>query len=293
MSENKIPSMLNLKMLGCEADYKDSLVVLFGAPYDGTSSFRPGSRFGPQAMRQDSIGLETYSPYQDIELNENLVCDLGDIDLPMGSSTVSLEMIRQMTAKISSDGKIPLMLGGEHLVTLGAFDVLLQKHPDLCLLHFDAHTDLRNDYLGQELSHATVVKRIWDLTGDGRIFQMGIRSGTKEEFAFASSGHTECFPLRFDCIDQIVKAIGNRPVYLSVDLDVYDPSVLPGTGTPEPDGITFRQMIDVILSLQSLHLVGADIVELSPHYDTSGISTAIALKTMRELLLLIQKQYSR
>lgn len=284
---------LSLHMQGCEATYKDALVVLFGAPFDGTVSFRPGSRFGPQAMRKDSIGLETYSPYLELDLNANLVCDLGDLDLPMGGRAEALDMIRSCTQQIAVDGKIPFMLGGEHLVTLPAFETLLQRFPDLCLLHLDAHADLREDYLGQNLSHATVVRRIWDLVGDGRIFQMGIRSGTKEEFEFARAGHTSFHPFDFNHTSEIVSLIGDRPVYLSMDLDVYDPGIFPGTGTPEPGGVTFHQILEVMRSIGSLQLVGADLVELSPHYDNSGISTALALKTMRELILTIQKQYTK
>jgi agmatinase len=284
--------LLSLRMLGCDADYKEALVVLFGAPFDGTVSFRPGSRFGPQSMRQDSIGMETYSPYIDLELNEQLVCDLGDLDLPMGNKQTALEIISRCSEQIAFDGKIPFMLGGEHLVTLGSFSALLKRHPDLCLLHLDAHTDLRQDYLGEKLSHATVVRRIWELTGKDRIFQMGIRSGTKEEFDFAKSGQTDFNPFNFNSAAQVVEKIGKRPVYLSVDLDVYDPSVFPGTGTPEPGGIVLNDFIELARAIRPLHLVGVDLVELSPHYDTSGISTAIALTTMRELLLTIQKQYT-
>lgn len=292
MTDGNAFSVISLKMQGCDADYKDALVVLFGAPFDGTVSFRPGSRFGPQAMRQDSIGLETYSPYQNTDLSSSLTSDIGDLDLPMGDPEGSLAIIKNTTDKIAAAGKIPLMLGGEHLVTLPVFESLLEKYPDLCLIHLDAHADLREDYLGVELSHATVVRRIWDLVGDGRIFQMGIRSGTVDEFAFARNGHTSFYPLSFDNSDQIAAEIGNRPVYLTIDLDVYDPAVFPGTGTPEPGGILFPDMIRTLNDFSGLHIVGADLVELAPHYDASAVSTALALKTMRELLVLIQNQYS-
>ena len=287
-------STLSLRMSGCEAEYKDALVVLFGAPFDGTVSFRPGSRFGPQAMRQDSIGLETYSPYQDTDLSSCLTCDLGDLDLPMGDTMASLDLIRQTTERIVADGKIPLMLGGEHLITLAAFESLFAKYPEICVVHLDAHADLREDYLGVKLSHATVMRRIWEYTGDGKIFQMGIRSGTQDEFAFARAGHTELFPLSADhnMASAIAAAAGDRPVYLTIDLDIYDPSCFAGTGTPEPGGINFRDMMQVLNEFTGLHIVGADLVELAPHYDASGVSTALALKTMRELLILIQNQYN-
>jgi agmatinase len=179
------------------------------------------------------------------------------------------------------------MLGGEHLVTLPAVTACLERRPDLCVLHFDAHADLRDDYLGETLSHATVMRRIWDQLGDGRIWQLGIRSGTAAEFAFARAGHVLMHPFNLDGLAAAIEAIGDRPVYLSIDLDVLDPSVFPGTGTPEPGGVDFLTLLQALLSLRCLNIIGADLVELAPHYDTSGVSTAVALKLLRELLILI------
>lgn len=279
--------VLGLRFMSCEARYEEASVVLFGAPWDGTASFRPGSRFGPAAMRQDSLGLETYSPYLDLELLDNKVRDIGDLDLPMGGREPSLDRIGATVAAVLADGKKPVMLGGEHLVTLPAVTACLARFPDLCILHFDAHADLRQDYLGETLSHATVMRRIWDILGDGRIWQMGIRSGTADEFAFARAGHVFMHP--FDCegLPAAVAAIGDRPVYLSIDLDVLDPSTFPGTGTPEPGGIAFLTLLRALIQIRGLNIVGADLVELSPHYDPSGVSTAVALKLLRELLILL------
>ena len=278
---------LGLRFMACEADYAQAQTILFGAPWDGTVSFRPGSRFGPAAMRQDSLGLETFSPYQNRELPENKIRDIGDLELPMGNKTRSLDLIEATVRRILADGKTPVMLGGEHLVTLPAVAACREVWPDLCVLHFDAHADLREDYLGENLSHATVMRRVWDLLGDGRIWQFGIRSGTSDEFAFAREGHVFMHP--FDCEDlpAAIAEIGDRPVYLSIDLDILDPSTFSGTGTPEPGGIAFLTMLRALLQLDGLNLVGADLVELSPHYDTSGVSTAVALKLLRELLILI------
>ena len=180
------------------------------------------------------------------------------------------------------------MIGGEHLVTLPVVSSLFEKYKDLVLLHFDAHTDLRTDYMGEELSHATVIKQIWNFLGDNRIYQFGIRSGLKEEFQWAiEGGHT--FINQFDCkhLNEIVQHIKNRPVYITIDLDILDPSIFPGTGTPEPGGIGFKEMLEVIGIMKQLNIVGADVVELAPDYDPTGVSTAVAAKVIRELLLII------
>lgn len=284
--------VLSLRLMDCSAPYEKARIVLFGAPFDGTVSFRPGSRFGPQAMRQDAIGLEGYSPYQDREIDTTEILDLGDLDLPMGDKEHALRLIRDTVAQIVGDGKFPLMLGGEHLVTLGVIQALVEQYPDLCIVHLDAHTDLRQDYLGVELSHATVMRRIWDLLGDGRIFQLGIRSGTAEEFKFAREGHTTLYPFALGHFAEIQQSIAGRPVFLTIDLDVLDPSVFSGTGTPEPGGVDFLSAMRFIVEAGSLNLVGADLVELAPHYDPSGVSTAVALKLLRELIIAFQQAHT-
>lgn len=280
--------MLPRAFLGCDADYERSRIVLFGAPFDGTATFRPGSRFAPAAMRADSWGLETYSPYQDFLLEDCSLHDAGDLDLPFGNTKRALDQIGGFIGALLKDGKKPLMIGGEHLVTLPAVEAVFKKYPDLCLLHFDAHTDLRDEYLGEMLSHASVIRRSWELLGDGRIWQLGIRSGTREEFDWADAGHTSLHKYDFSGLIEALEAIGKRPVYVTVDLDVLDPSVLPGTGTPEPGGVDFKELLWAILRLRGLNIAGADIVELSPHYDASGASTAAACKALRELAIVMR-----
>ena len=171
--------------IGCDANFTLADIVIFGVPLDGTASFRPGARFGPAAIRSDSFGLETYSPYCDRDLTECSICDAGDLELPFGNTEKVLRLTQEHTAEILAAGKRPVMLGGEHLITLGAVRAMLKQYPDLCILHLDAHTDLRDEYLGETLSHASVIRRVWELVGDGRIHQFGIRSGEKEEFEFA------------------------------------------------------------------------------------------------------------
>ena len=271
--------------MGCDAPWPEAKTVLFGAPFDSTTSNRPGTRFGPGALRRESYGLELYSPYQDRDLTECAVLDSGDIELPMGSSELALQAIEERAAEILAAGKRPFLIGGEHLVTLGAFRAVYKKYPDVDIIHFDAHTDLRDEYLGVPFSHACVIRRCWDLTGDGRIFQFGIRSGDREEWRWGKQ-HVTCHPFDLDGVENTVKLIADRPIYFTVDLDVLDPSVFPGTGTPEPGGVTFdalRQAVTLVCS--HCNVVGCDVNELSPPYDPSGVSNAVAAKVVREMLL--------
>jgi len=274
--------------IGCDAEYSEARIVLFGAPFDSTTSFRPGTRFAPHTIRSESFGLETYSPLLDRDLEDISVFDSGDLELCIGSSEKALSQISERTASILADNKLPLMIGGEHLVTLGAFREVIKKYPDVHIIHFDAHTDLRDEYLDVKLSHACVIRRCHDLTGDGRIHQFGIRSGERSEFRWADSGHTYLHRFNFDGLAETVKQIGRKPVYFTIDLDVLDPSVFPGTGTPEAGGVTFLQLFDAMqIVCGNCNIVAADVNELCPTYDQSGVSTAVACKVVRELLLSI------
>jgi len=274
--------------LGCENNYQEAKAVVFGAPFDSTTSFRPGTRFASKTMRGDSDGLETYSPYQDKDLADIKVFDGGDLELCFGDTKKALSQIEAFTAQILGDNKLPVMIGGEHLVTLGAVRAVFRKHPDLHVVHFDAHADLRDDYLGATLSHATVLHRVWDLVGDDRIFQFGVRSGDRSEFRWGKE-HVVTRKFDFQGLEEMVEKSKGKPVYFTLDLDVLDPSVFPGTGTPEPGGVSFMQLLDAIRSVSELSIVGCDINELSPVYDQSGVSTAVACKVLRELLLAVVK----
>ena len=275
--------------IGCDADYKDARIVLFGAPFDSTTSFRPGTRFAPHAIRSESFGLETYSPWLDRDLEDISVFDSGDIELCIGSADKALDQISERTATILKDGKIPFMIGGEHLVTLGAFREVFKKYPDVHIIHFDAHTDLRDDYLDVKLSHACVLRRCHDLVGDGRIHQFGIRSGERAEWQWARAGHTDLHPFNFDGLAETVSGLAGKPVYFTIDLDVMDPSVFPGTGTPEYGGVTFMQLFEALKTVCiGSNIVGLDVNELCPPYDQTGASTAAACKIIRELLLSIK-----
>lgn len=270
--------------IGCDSSYADSQIVIFGAPFDGTTSYRPGTRFASAAMRNESYGIETYSPYLDRDLSEICVFDGGDLEIGFGNPEKPLQKIQQYVSELLADNKVPVMIGGEHLVTLGAVRASVKKYADLRIVHFDAHADLRDNYIDEQLSHAAVMRRCWELTGDGRIYQFGIRSGDKIEFTWGRD-HVRTHKFNLDGVDQLAAEIGQAPVYFTIDLDVLDPSCFPGTGTPEAGGVSFIELLKAASEVLKLNVVAADIVELSPPYDQSGCSTATACKLLRELLL--------
>ncbi|HBL84854.1 MAG TPA: agmatinase [Clostridiales bacterium] len=272
--------------LGCDKNYADADIVIFGAPFDSTTSYRPGTRMASRTMRAESYGFETYSPYQDKDITDIKIFDSGDLELCFGNTERVLNDIEEFTASLLADNKIPLMIGGEHLVTLGAVRAAIKKYSDLHIIHFDAHTDLRDDYLGEKLSHATVIRRAWELVGDNKIYQFGIRSGDKAEFEWAKS-HVKMNRYNLNGLEECIEALKDKPVYFTLDLDVLDPSVFPGTGTPEAGGISFHELLNALLKLNELNIICCDINELSPVYDQSGASTAVACKILRELLLTI------
>lgn len=274
--------------MALESSFEDSDIVLFGAPFDGTVSYRPGTRFGPSAIRSESFGIETFSPYQKKDLEDVKVFDAGDLDLPFGMVKESLDMIYSMSKSIVDAGKIPFMIGGEHLVTYGNFKAVAEKYKDVVIVHFDAHADLREDYMGQKLSHACVIKRCYDIMESKKIYQFGIRSMTRDEYEFARDNLVQEM-FRADTLDEVISLLKDKKVYLTIDLDVLDPSIFMGTGTPEPGGLSYNDLQDAILKMRGLDIVGLDINELSPDYDTSKVSTVTACKIVRELILMVDK----
>ena len=280
--------------LGCDSAYEESRIVLYGAPFDSTTSYRPGTRLASRHMRAESYGLETYSPYLDLDLEEAAVFDGGDLELPFGDTEAALSMIEERAEKILSDKKLPFLIGGEHLVTLGALRAVFCAHPDLVVIHFDGHTDLRDEYLGVKLSHASVIRRVWDLLGDDRIYQFGIRSGERAEWKWAQEGHTKLTQFDFTGLEAVLKKIEGKPVYFTIDLDVLDPAYFPGTGTPEAGGVTFLDLLGAARKVISCaNVVACDLVELAPLLDASGVSTAVALKLLREMLLMQELPFLR
>jgi len=268
-------------------NYEESQAVIYGMPMDWTVSFRPGSRFGPARIREVSIGLEEYSPYLDRLLEEVKYFDAGDIPLPFGNVEGSLDAIRSFVSKVLADGKMPIGMGGEHLVTWPVIQAVYETYKDLVIFHFDAHTDLRDHYEGYPYSHSTPIKKACDLIGGKNVYSFGIRSGMKEEFEWAKENmHLYKYDV-LEPVKQVLPTIGNRPIYLTIDIDVLDPAHAPGTGTTEAGGITSRELLDTIhfMAKNGANVIGCDLVEVAPVYDHSEMTQIVASKIIRELIL--------
>ena len=276
---------LRSKFMAATDNYQQAKMVLFGAPMDDTASYRPGSRFGPKAVREVSEALEEYSYYQNKDLRQCPFFDAGDLYLPHGNVVKSLTMIREAVARIVWEGKTPFMLGGEHLVSWPAISVLAEQYPELRVVHLDAHADLRASYQGEQYSHASVMRLVADGLGPGRVYQFGIRSGDRPEFEYAKV-NTKLFPEEVlapfkSCINELSR----YPVYVTIDIDVLDPAFAAGTGTPEAGGIRPRELFNFIWLLTHLKVVGIDLVEIAPYYDASGATSLLGAKLIREILL--------
>jgi agmatinase len=269
-------------------NYEESQVVLYGMPMDWTVSYRPGSRFGPARIREVSIGLEEYSAYLDRELEEVKYFDAGDIPLPFGNPQKSLDIIEEFVHKVLADGKFPLGMGGEHLVSWPVMKAVYNKYPDLAIIHMDAHTDLRENYEGEPLSHSTPIRKIAEFIGPSNVYSFGIRSGMKEEFQWAKENgmHISKFEV-LEPLKEILPKLAGRPVYVTIDIDVLDPAHAPGTGTVDAGGITSKELLASIheIARSNVNVVGADLVEVAPIYDHSEQTANTASKLIREMLL--------
>lgn len=273
--------------IASSSDYAASKAVIYGMPMDYTVSFRPGSRFGPTRIREVSIGLEEYSPYLDKSLEDITYFDAGDLPLPFGNAARSLDMIGEYVRGLLADQKFPIGLGGEHLVSWPVIREVYAKYPDLAIIHIDAHADLREQYEGEPLSHSTPIRKAAELIGGKNVYQFGIRSGTREEFNYARQ-NLNLFPFEvLEPLKSVLPMLAGRPVYLTIDIDVLDPSAAPGTGTAEAGGITSKELLATIhaLAASDVNIVGADVVEVAPVYDHSEQTQIVASKLIREILL--------
>ncbi|KUO48958.1 MAG: agmatinase [Desulfitibacter sp. BRH_c19] len=273
------------RYLGADSEYQGAKAVIYGAPMDFTVSFRPGTRFGPEKIRSVSVVLEEYSPYQDKHLEEIAFYDAGDLALPFGNVEKSLQLIYETTKRLHKDNKFPILLGGEHLVSLPSIQATHEHFKNLKIIQFDAHADLREDYEGEPNSHATVIRKAAELIGGSNVFQLGIRSGTREEFSYGRQNTNFYFNQVTEPIDDVIQKCGNDPVYITLDIDVFDPAFAPGTGTPEPGGFSVGEILNTFTKLDKLNVIGFDLVEVSPVYDQSDITSVLAAKLVRETLL--------
>ncbi|KIY22510.1 MULTISPECIES: agmatinase [Mesobacillus] len=274
--------------IGSQPNYQESKAVLYGMPMDWTVSYRPGSRFGPTRIREVSIGLEEYSPYLDREMADLTYFDAGDIPLPFGNAQKSLDLIEEFVDKLLAEEKFPLGMGGEHLVSWPVMKAFAKKYENLAIIHFDAHTDLREHYEGEPLSHSTPIRKIAEHIGPKNVFSFGIRSGMKEEFEWAKNAgmHISKFEV-LEPLKEVLPKLAGRPVYVTIDIDVLDPAHAPGTGTVDAGGITSKELLASIHAIANadVDVVGADLVEVAPIYDTSEMTANTASKIIREMLL--------
>ncbi len=279
-------SLLSLRYMGSKENYQDANSIIIGAPMDWTSSYRPGARFGPQKIREVSIAIEEFSFYQEKSLGDKLYFDCGDLDLPMGNVQGSLDMIGEAAREIFEDGKLPIFLGGEHLISLPVINQAYRKYgKDLRIIHFDAHADLREEYLGVSLSHASVIRKVCEFVNPCNVYQIGIRSGTKDELDFART-NTNFYPFEvIEPLKDVVSLIGDSPVYVTLDIDVVDPAYADGTSTPEPGGCTSAEILKAVSLLKESNVIGFDLVEVSPQVDASNKTAILAAKLVREALL--------
>lgn len=270
-----------MTFLGAAAPARPEAAIL-GVPYDLTSTFRAGSALAPQAIRWASQSIETYSPVLRRDLTAIPFADRGDLPTGGLSPEMMVDTVRRGVEAAGGD-PIPILLGGEHTVTVGAVQALSGRHPDLAVVQLDAHTDLRDEYEGRQLSHATVMRRLAAYIPADRIVALGLRAGTREEFALAERYRAHSPQL--SVTSEVWAWLQNRPVYLTLDIDVVDPSDAPGTGNPEPEGITAGDLLGFVRRLGDLPVVGLDLVEVSPPYDPSGRTAVLAATIIREALL--------
>ncbi|WP_092282110.1 agmatinase [Caldicoprobacter faecalis] len=276
------------RFMGSRECYDESDVIMVGAPMDYSVSYRPGARFAPQKIREVSYAIEEYSPYVDRDLSEVRFFDVGDLELPMGNIVSSLEIIQQAAREVLEDGKKPIFLGGDHLITYPVVKEVYEKYGDqLRLLHFDAHADLREEYLGERNSHASVIRLCSQFLPSKNIFQFGIRSGTREEFKWAGE-NLNFYPFEvLQPLKEVIDVLKPYPVYITLDIDVVDPAYACGTGTPEPGGCMPHEIFQAFRAMKGLNIVGMDLVEVNPVYDTAGVTSILAAKIIREAMLII------
>ncbi|MBD3166294.1 agmatinase [bacterium] len=281
----RAPGFQPTRFLAAVSDPSEAKAGIVGLPYDFTSSYRSGSADGPDALRRASFALETYDPMFDADLEDLELTDFGDASMEAHNPTSALQEMR--TALLDLPTELPLLgFGGEHTVTQILVERASKQYPDIAYIVFDAHADLRDDYMGTPYSHACVNRRVMDQLGPSRMAMFGIRSGTAEEWRLMQQ-HNLLHPLNAKALNSVLKRFQGRPVYLSFDMDGFDPAEAPGTGVVEPGGYRWRELAPLLHAMRGADIVGADIVELAPAWDPTGRSEILAARLARALLLLL------
>ena len=278
--------MQELFFADADSGYEKARYVICGVPFDGTSSFRLGSRLAPDEMRKASYNFESYNSFFDIDLSDVCIHDAGNLDVAENIDG-TLSLISANAEKFAGDGKIPVMLGGEHSLSYPFVRACKNKYPDLGFVVLDAHMDLRDEFHGEKNSHACISKHIIDdLTK--KYVSIGIRSGTCEEYEYVRENKIKMYSAEdvySRGIEQIISEFREYirgPVYLSVDMDAIDPAYAPALGTPEPYGITPRD-VRTVISCLAPYIVGFDLVEIAPAYD-SGNTAVLGAKLVRDFI---------
>jgi agmatinase len=260
--------------------------AIFGAPLDMTESFRSGARDGPAAVRYMSDSLESYSPVLDRDLEDLSLQDLGDLTFEGLTVEPALEVITRAMAYAANMARLAIMLGGEHTASLGGFRGIKRLYPEALIIQADAHLDMRANYDGRSFTHATWLNHAGREFGFDVIHQVGLRSGDRAEWQMAR-GSTAWSSTDLNLPHAVRDRIGRRPVYVSIDIDVLDPAHAPGTGCPEPGGVTFRELAQFLYGLDGLNVVALDVMEVAPELDPANITAAAAAKLVREAVLLL------
>lgn len=280
---------------GFQKPFEKAKYVIFGVPFDVTSTYRTGARFGPNAVRQASLNIETYSFRTGVDVEDLQLHDLGDLHV-LADTEKTLERIRLVVADILEAGKIPVIVGGEHTITLGVAKGLGKRASKTAIVSFDAHLDLRSEFMGLTLSHTTFMRRINEEVKPAKIVEVGTRAVCKEELAYAKKVGIEFFTaqqIRKDGVQRVIKQLreklaGCESIYLSVDMDVLDPAFVPAVQNPEPEGLEPHVLLDILCDLCDKRVVGFDVLEVAPNYD-QGVSAVQAAKVIFEVLCFLGK----
>jgi agmatinase len=285
---------------GFTKGFNEALFVVVGAPLDMASSYRGGSSEAPRAVREASRSLELCTALSNIDMEAIGFHDAGDIVIAPGDIIESMKRIESVVRGILESGKRVFIIGGEHTVTLSAFKAFSSMYSDACLIVFDAHADLRDEYLGSRYSHASVLRRIIEEAKPGKVVLIGARAVSREEIEYIKASDRSRLEVvkvvgrvtedKIKEVSKVIEVCRSRPKYVSVDIDFIDPAYAPGVQTPEPLGATPTEFFELISRVVDEHVYALDIVEITPPYDKSEITAFLGAKIIIEVAGLILKK---